>query len=177
MQLRSRHRTSSRLLSKYAMKFILITSAVFLIIFLLGKLEMPAPKKLIKQESLIKDVRILGYRQDALEILKCMDFYISSSLSEGLPISMLEACAAEIPTIATEITGNKDILRNSVFGVLTESGSPESISEGIVKMALMPKRERDILTRNSLDRIRNHFSIEQMTQQTSLLYCQVLNRI
>jgi len=133
-------------------------------------------KLFIKTNNLGKSVRILGYRQDALEILKCMDFYISSSLSEGLPISMLEACAAEIPTIATEITGNKDILRNSVYGVLTEAGSPESISQGIIKMAHMPKKEIAILTRNAFNRITDHFSIEQMTKKTTLLYNDVLSK-
>ena len=58
-----------------------------------------------KKENLTEHVRILGYRDDALKILKCMDFYISPSLSEGLPISMLEALASGIPTIATEIAG------------------------------------------------------------------------
>ena len=72
-------------------------------------------------------IRILEYRQDALEILKCCDFYISSSLSEGLPISILEAIASNVPTIATEITGNKDILPNSVFGILATPNSPESL--------------------------------------------------
>ena len=119
-------------------------------------------KKFIQKSILMTEhVRILGYRQDALEILKCMDFYISSSLSEGLPISMLEAFAAEIPTIATEITGNKDILRNSVFGVLAESGSPKSISEGIVKMPRMTQEERDILTRNALNRIKIIFQLNK----------------
>ena len=131
---------------------------------------------LIKRNNLSKYIRILGYRQDALQILKCMDFYISSSLSEGLPISMLEACAAEIPIIATEITGNKDILNNSVFGVLTDPNSPENISKGIIKMANMEQEERDILTRNALKRIQDHFSIEEMTNKTSLIYNQVLHK-
>jgi glycosyltransferase involved in cell wall biosynthesis len=133
-------------------------------------------KKFIKKHNLTDHIRILGYRKDALEILKCMDFYISSSLSEGLPISMLEACAAEIPTIATEITGNKDILRNSVFGVLTESSSAKNISNGIVKMIRMTKKERDILSRNALNRIKTHFSIEEMAEKTNSLYNQVLHK-
>ena len=131
-------------------------------------------KHFIEKEGLTKHIRILGYRQDALKILKCMDFYISSSLSEGLPISMLEAFAAEIPTIATEIAGNKDILPNSVFGVLTESVSPKSISNGIVKMVQLEQKERDILARNALNRIKDHFTIEQMASKTVLVYNQIL---
>jgi len=129
---------------------------------------------LIEKENLSEHVRILGYRQDALDILKCMDFFISPSLSEGLPISILEAFAAEIPTIATEITGNKDVVRNSVFGVLAEPDSVESLSQAIEKMVQLEHRDRDILKRNAYNRVKNHFSIEEMVGKTVLLYNQVL---
>ena len=130
--------------------------------------------ELIEKENLSEHVRILGYRQDALDILKCMDFFISPSLSEGLPISILEAFAAEIPTIATEITGNKDVVRNSVFGVLAEPDSVESLSQAIAKMVQLEHRDRDILKRNAYNRVKNHFSIEEMAGKTVLLYNQVL---
>ena len=129
---------------------------------------------LIEKENLSGHVRILGYRQDALEILKCMDFFISPSLSEGLPISILEAFAAEIPTIATEITGNKDVVRNSVFGVLAEPDSVEGLSQAIAKMVQLEQHDRDILKRNAYNRVKNHFSIEEMAGKTVLLYNQVL---
>ncbi len=129
---------------------------------------------LIEKENLSEHVRILGYRQDALDILKCMDFFISPSLSEGLPISILEAFAAEIPTIATEITGNKDIVRNSVFGVLAEPDSVEGLSQAIAKMVQLEQRDRDILKRNAYNRVKNHFSIEEMAGKIVLLYNQVL---
>jgi len=133
-------------------------------------------KELIEKENLTEHVRILGYRQDAIDILKCMDFYISPSLSEGLPISMLEAFAAGIPTIATEITGNKDILRNSVFGVLAEPDSPESLSYGIIKMIQLTSKERDLLVRNAYNRINDHFTIDEMTGKTAFLYKHVLSK-
>ncbi len=104
-----------------------------------------------------------------------MDFYISSSLSEGLPISILEACAAEIPIIATEIAGNKDIINNSVFGVLTDPNYPENINKGIIKMVRMKQEERNILTRNALNRIKSHFTIDEMASKTSLIYNQLLH--
>ena len=133
-------------------------------------------KKLIAQENLSKCVRILGYRQDAVEILKCVDFYISSSLSEGLPISILEAIASGIPTIATEIAGNKDILCNSVFGVLTNPGSADSLYKGIVTMVNMTNDELNFISKNSYNRIKNHFSINEMAVKTTLLYKQTLKK-
>jgi len=131
-------------------------------------------KSLVDKENLTDYIRILGYRQDAIQILKCIDFYISSSLSEGLPISMLEVLASKIPTIATEITGNKDILCNSTFGVLVDPDSPESLYKGIIKMVHLTQDERDFLSRNSYNRIKNHFSIDETVFKTVLLYKKTL---
>ena len=133
-------------------------------------------KNLIDKENLTDYVRILGYRQDTVKILKCFDFYISSSLSEGLPISMLEAFASGIPTIATEITGNKNILCNSTFGVLAEPGSPESLYNGIIKMIHLTDDERDFFSRNGYNRIKTHFSIDEMVFKTDLLYKKIIKK-
>jgi len=133
-------------------------------------------KSLIDKENLTDYVRILGYRQDTVKILKCFDFYISSSLSEGLPISMLEAFASGIPTIATEIAGNKDILCNSTFGVLAEPGSPESLYNGIIKMVHLTQDERDFFSGNGYNRIKTHFSIDEMVFKTDLLYKKIIKK-
>ena len=133
-------------------------------------------KALIEREHLTEHVRILGYRQDALKILKCMNFYISPSLSEGLPISLLEAFAAGIPSIATEIPGNKDILSNSDFGILSDPGSPKSVAQGIRKMLALSERERNIITQNAFNRIKDSFSVATMADETFQLYRQVLSK-
>ncbi len=133
-------------------------------------------KTLIEREHLTEHVRILGYRQDALEILKCMDFYISPSLSEGLPISLLEAFAAGVPAIATEIPGNKDVLSSSAFGVLSDPGSPKSIAQGIRKMLALSEQERNIIARNAFNRVKDNFSVDTMADETFRLYRQVLSK-
>ena len=133
-------------------------------------------KALIEREHLTEHVRILGYQQDALKILKCMDFYISPSLSEGLPISLLEAFAAGVPAIATEIPGNKDILRNSDFGILSDPGSPKSLAQGIRKMLALSEQERDIIVQNAFNRVKDDFSVTAMADETFRLYRQVLNK-
>ena len=134
-------------------------------------------KALIEKEHLTEHVRILGYRQDALKILKCMDFYISPSLSEGLPISLLEAFAAGVPVIATRIPGNKDILCNSDFGILSDPDSPKSLALGIRKMLALSERERNNITQNAFNRVKENFSVVTMADETFQLYGQVLNKV
>jgi len=130
----------------------------------------------LEKKQLTEHVRILGYIQDAHKTLKSIDIYVSASLSEGLPISILEAIASKTPIVATEITGNKDILRNSVYGMLVEPNSPQSLAKGITKMIQLTKKEQDTMVENAYNRIKNHFSISEMTQKTRLLYNQVLNK-
>ena len=132
-------------------------------------------KQLIEEKGLSEHVCILGYRGDAIKILKCLDIYISASLSEGLPISILEALASRIPTIATDIRGNKDILCNSVFGLLVKPNSAASLAQGVIKMTQLSQTDRKIMTRNSHNRIRKNFSINEMANKTKLLYNLVLH--
>ena len=131
-------------------------------------------KRLIEEKDLSKHVCILGYRRDALKIIKCLDIYVSASLSEGLPISILEALASKIPTVATDIRGNKDILCNSVFGELAQANSPKALYRGITKMIQLTQSERDIISKNAYIRIKKHFSIDEMVMKTDLLYRKVL---
>ena len=132
-------------------------------------------KRLLEEKELSEHVCILGYRRDALKILKCLDIYVSASLSEGLPISILEALASKIPTIATDIRGNKDILYNSVFGLLVKPNSTVSLAEGVIKMTQLSQTEREIMTRNAHNRIKKHFSINEMVNKTKRLYNHVLH--
>jgi glycosyltransferase involved in cell wall biosynthesis len=132
-------------------------------------------KSFLDKEKLTDYICILGYRQDAVKILKCFDFYISSSMSEGLPIGMLEALASGIPVVATDIAGNKDILRNSIYGVLTEPGSTESLYKGIVKITQLTQMEQNILIKNASKRVKKKFSIEEMAAKTVLLYKKILS--
>jgi glycosyltransferase involved in cell wall biosynthesis len=106
-----------------------------------------------------------------------MDFYISPSLSEGLPISLLEAFAAGVPAIATEIPGNKDVLSSSAFGVLSDPGSSKSLAQGIRKMLALSKRERSVITQNAFNRVKDSFSVDTMADETFRLYRQVLSKV
>ena len=91
-------------------------------------------KQFIEFNGLNEWVKILGPREDALELLKCIDFYISPSQSEGLPYNLLEALALRIPVIATDIPGNNDIVRKPVEGILIPVNSAKSLAHGILNM-------------------------------------------
>lgn len=65
----------------------------------------------IKELGLNNNVKLLGYRNDITKILKIADLFIFPSKREGLPVSLIEAMAANLPVIASNVRGNRDLLR------------------------------------------------------------------
>ncbi len=66
----------------------------------------------IQELHIENKVKLLGYRNDVMEILKISDLFIFPSKREGLPVSVIEAMAAGLPVIASNVRGNRDLIEN-----------------------------------------------------------------
>ena len=64
----------------------------------------------IKELGLNNTVKLLGYRNDITEILKIADLFIFPSKREGLPVSLIEAMATDLPVLASDVRGNRDLI-------------------------------------------------------------------
>lgn len=64
----------------------------------------------IQELNLENKAKLLGYRSDVIKILKTADLFIFPSKREGLPVSVIEAMAAELPVIASNVRGNRDLI-------------------------------------------------------------------
>lgn len=65
---------------------------------------------IIRSLELENNIKLLGYRNDILEILKITDLFIFPSKREGLPVSLMEAIASGVACIASDVRGNRDLL-------------------------------------------------------------------
>lgn len=78
-----------------------------------GNGELKEYLKNLAQELGVSDkVKFLGYRKDVLEIYKIADLFLFPSKREGLPCSLIEAMAYGLPCVASDVRGNKDLLRS-----------------------------------------------------------------
>lgn len=68
--------------------------------------------------GLSNSVIFLGERKDIAELLTTFDLFILPSLTEGISITLLEAMAAGIPVVASEVGGNSEIIENKKTGLL-----------------------------------------------------------
>ncbi|MBR2795173.1 MAG: glycosyltransferase family 4 protein [Solobacterium sp.] len=72
----------------------------------------------LKKTGLEKQVHLLGFRKDARKLLYGMDVFVFPSLQEGLPVAVMEAMAAGLPVIASDICGSHDLIRSGENGYL-----------------------------------------------------------
>ncbi len=86
-------------------------------------------------EGIGSRVRFAGWRDDVPLALGCMDVYVCSSASEGMNNALLEAMAAALPIIATDVGDNAAMLRDGVEGRIVEPGSVTQIVEALGVLA------------------------------------------
>ena len=120
-----------------------------------------------------KAVIFVGARSDMHSILKCFDIYILPSLWEGLPMVLLEAMAAGVPIIATDVGGNHSAIKHSFNGSLIPPKDPVAIYKEINKL-LSDKTLRESYIQNGRKVFKEKFSAEIMTKQYEALYLRKL---
>ncbi len=76
------------------------------------------------------NIHLLGYRTDIVELLNAADMFVFPSLREGLSVALMEAMAAGLPCVVSQIRGNVDLI-DSEGGFLFHSDDVEGFSTGI----------------------------------------------
>lgn len=89
-------------------------------------------KKIVDDLGINDHIKFLGFRSDIPELLALFDIYVSSSLSEGLSLSILQAMAAGKPVIATDVGGNQEIIRHGESGILIPPRNSEMLADSIL---------------------------------------------
>lgn len=77
----------------------------------------------VAENELSKSVQFLGFRRDVTELLDIANLVVATSNREGLPLNIMEAMAAGVPVIATNIRGHKDLIVDQENGLLFEKNN------------------------------------------------------
>jgi glycosyltransferase involved in cell wall biosynthesis len=132
--------------------------------------------KLVTKLSIPQDKVILtGFRNDTGNILKSLNIYVQPSLSEGLPVSLLEALSVKVPVIATDVGGVAEILgKKSEYGSLVRPRSSTDIYESLMKISqnLEEFKGRAEIARGV---IKEKFSLEIMARKYAEIYKKILD--
>lgn len=88
-------------------------------------------EKLAKQLGIEKSVIFLGRRSDLASIYASLDVFVLPSLSEGMPLAVLEAMAAKRPVVATRVGAIPKIVKDQQTGLLVDAGDIAGLQSAI----------------------------------------------
>jgi glycosyltransferase involved in cell wall biosynthesis len=132
-------------------------------------------EQLRRELALEESVRLAGERNDVGERLSQSDLFMLSSLSEGVSLTLLEAMAAGLPVIATDVGGNREVVAHGETGFLVPPGSPEAIASAALSLIDDPARAL-AMGRAGRKRIEQIFDLGIVVRRYEALYLELLGR-
>lgn len=114
-------------------------------------------------------VHFLGFRSDVPELLDAADVFVMPSLSEGMPMAMIEAMLASLPIVSTNVGGIPELLTSPDMGVLVDPSDPKGLAEAIRTLVDDPE-EMQRLGRAARERALAHFTSSTMVERYLELY-------
>lgn len=125
--------------------------------------------KYAKELNLEKNVIFTGYRKDVEKLMALMDIFVLTSLREGLPRVLVQAAAVGIPSVAFNIDGIPEIIKDNYNGFLVNPRDIEQLTNRIIKYM---DNEELVLFHGQKGRelVKGKWSIEDMVKRTDQIY-------
>lgn len=133
-----------------------------------GELE-----SLVAELGLGSIVRFLGTRHDVPRLLQAADVFLLSSISEGIPLTLVEAMLTGIPTVATRVGGVPEVIRDGIDGLLANAGDAAPLAEQLRRLLDDDAFRRQIAS-NGTERARSQFGARAMISQYECVYRELL---
>ena len=123
--------------------------------------------------GLTDHVTLTGFRQDIPELLKEADLFFTSSRSEGLGSSILDALASRKPVVATAAGGIPELIEDHKTGLLAPIGDDLALSEALLHLISHPQLAQQ-LAENGYQRVEQQFQKRNMATKTISQYREAL---
>jgi glycosyltransferase involved in cell wall biosynthesis len=123
-----------------------------------------------REQVLIRDkVHFLGHRNDLPHLLPHLQVLWSTSAYEGQPSAVMEAMAAAVPVVATDVRGNRELVIPETTGYLVPVGARAAFAGHTNKLLDDPSLAKR-LGQAAQERIQREFTVEKMVQQYTAMY-------
>ncbi len=126
-------------------------------------------EKLCHELNLDSHVTFLGERNDVPELLKQAGMFVSSSSTEGISLTLLEALAVGLPIVTTDVGGNPEIIEEGKTGYLVPSGNPQRLAEAIGNHLKKPETWQT-MAKAGRESVEKKFHINRMIKDYEDLY-------
>jgi glycosyltransferase involved in cell wall biosynthesis len=89
----------------------------------------------VRQRGLVGHVRLLGLRKDVPRLVQAADVFLLTSISEGIPLTLIEAMAAGLPVVSTRVGGVPEVVEDGRTGLLAPAGDDAALAEQVCRLA------------------------------------------
>lgn len=137
--------------------------------------EETAYRKLVISLGIQNAVCFAGYRKDIEKILQGIDVFVLSSVAEGMPRVLLEALAAGIPCIGTNVGGIPELIDEDV-GLLVEVKNSTALAEAMMQFIEKDVDDFKALSRTVAEKAKNHFSHAVVMEKLKNIYYELLGQ-
>jgi glycosyltransferase involved in cell wall biosynthesis len=130
-------------------------------------------RALAQELGLAERVRFLGYRTDVADRMAETDVNVLISNWEGLPRSIIEAMRAGLPTVASDVGGNREVVADDRTGYLAPRGDADAIAHRLAGL-IDDRRRRQALGANARRSFEESFTFRAMFDNTLAVYRKIL---
>ncbi len=120
-------------------------------------------------ENKIDNVKLLGYQKNVNEYLHASDLFLSTSLWEGLPYSLIEATRAGIPIVASDVIGNNEVVFDKHNGYLFQVDDIDSAAH-LLKELRDSNKTLETFGKNSKRVFEEYFVLKRMINKLKEVY-------
>ena len=110
-------------------------------------------KDYIESHGLKENVKLLGFRSDISDLLKCSDLFVFPSLQEGLPVALMEAISSGIEVVCSRIRGNMDLVSSGLFEADDIEGLERLITETVKHSGDRKNKNIGIMVNYSIEQV------------------------
>jgi len=136
----------------------------------------PDIEKLAKKLGINERVRFLGICNNISELMNAADAFVLSSRWEGFGLVLAEAMSCQLPVVATDSGGPREILNGGKLGHLVPPGDSEALAAAMMKMMSLPEAERQAMGRAGRAYIEANYSLEHVVDQWEAIYMELLQQ-
>lgn len=132
-------------------------------------------EEFVKMLNLNRTVIFTGMRRDVPQLLKAMDVFTLSSLSEGMPLTVLEAMAARLPVVATDVGALPELVGEGKTGFLVPIRHAVAMADKLEEF-LANRQLAKSFGEAARQKVEREFALEQMLRSYAELYQSVLQK-
>ena len=133
-------------------------------------------RELAARLAIDQQVHFLGgaTREEVVAQYRRAQMFVSPSIAEGLPTSLREAMACELPVVATSVGGTREFVRDGENGILVPPGNPMALADGILQLLETPSAWRAMGSR-ARESIVSKYELTAITRELERMCLQVVD--